>query len=695
MAAASPMLRLLEHFGASPGRDLAALLPTVGAVYHQRGEEAFAPRISREESRDWEQNPFNFNVNKIQDLDGSEDGPPRCSDHQFLPFSKGFSKKTTRDSEKKKITTGRHGRTCATSTARHGAEKRRTRSLGVSAKDKLKVNGMQNINRKTVLAKRANPSSNMSSNWSLKTMTDLLGLKADCMAKLCRAKEPWEPLQEPETFTSKPTRVGSMAKAKELATSGAMDKLKEEFKKNFFAESSRRSRESKRREVLELAKLVCPDKPVIPLHREVVEGVAAAMKRAEMKSGFQYLVELKLLHVEAGFDLSAPLLRTFDLCKKSLERGKGPVKRAAEVKIVDLEDHLKKQRCQKKSWPEWPALSFLWGAVWMLREIELRKMKGHHVRLIEDQKQVSIWIPVSKCDQKGEGVRRTLACCGKSPCTVTCPWSLSKEILAKSKKIRSLGDTTLVKSCLGASVSKAGMIAAWKKCFGEDITGHSPRRSGAMHYVRAGLQIQELAFLGRWRSSVVLNYAEEALQETAVRIPSTPAPLTPAYIAPQTPSPHASSTPTPVPCTPAGQVEGVGDLCPSNVSNIFNTPKNLWVVTKGRGSRSRPAHMVTKASWNLSLKAWSTACGWNFAEKSSEFSFLVSLQKDQTICTKCKTLHRCATSQRGGEGASGHTDKFDVAQIQEADEEKTQAVANAANSTSRKRQRRVGGAATK
>ena len=38
------------------------------------------------------------------------------------------------------------------------------------------------------------------------------------------------------------------------------------------------------------------------------------------------------------------------------------------------------------------------------------------------------------------------------------------------------------------------------------------RRSGVMDDVRLGLPIQELALLGRWKSSVVLTYAEDALQ---------------------------------------------------------------------------------------------------------------------------------------------------------------------------------------
>ena len=61
--------------------------------------------------------------------------------------------------------------------------------------------------------------------------------------------------------------------------------------------------------------------------------------------------------------------------------------------------------------------------------------------------------------------------------------------------------------------STRSMTQAWKSKLKEEMSGHSARRSGAMMYVRAGLPIQEVAFLGRWKSNVVLNYAEEALEE--------------------------------------------------------------------------------------------------------------------------------------------------------------------------------------
>ena len=33
-------------------------------------------------------------------------------------------------------------------------------------------------------------------------------------------------------------------------------------------------------------------------------------------------------------------------------------------------------------------------------------------------------------------------------------------------------------------------------------------------------------------------------------------------------------------------------------------PRELWVVTKGRGWKGRPRHRVTKASWNVTMSSW-------------------------------------------------------------------------------------------
>lgn len=48
------------------------------------------------------------------------------------------------------------------------------------------------------------------------------------------------------------------------------------------------------------------------------------------------------------------------------------------------------------------------------------------------------------------------------------------------------------------------------------MTGHSTRRSGALQYIRKGWSVSQVAFLGRWKSNIILQYADEALQSIPV-----------------------------------------------------------------------------------------------------------------------------------------------------------------------------------
>ena len=199
--------------------------------------------------------------------------------------------------------------------------------------------------------------------------------------------------------------------------------------------------------------------------------------------------------------------------------------------------------------------------------------------------------------------------------------------------------------------SKSGNIKTWKAHLNKEVTGHSARRSGAMYYVRAGLPIQELAFLGRWKSNVVLTYAEEALQEKAVEIPTFSEPSRSIEVdkvmdvdtTPKEPMPTvAPSTPalTAMPLEPPPQQQA-----PEGLFQALQPPRDLWVVTKGRGWRGRPRHLVTKASWNVAMSSWATACGWNFAVRSSDFYFVSNKVSDKLKCAKCETAFMSATSQ--------------------------------------------------
>ena len=127
------------------------------------------------------------------------------------------------------------------------------------------------------------------------------------------------------------------------------------------------------------------------------------------------------------------------------------------------------------------------------------------------------------------------------------------------------------------------MVEGRARVAGEGIQGHSARRTGAMNYVRLGMPIQELAFLGRWKSSVVLTYAEDILQsEPANKSISNPKVL-------------KSKVNEPKP-TPQQGTDLVGDLPKEAVNKnpgeelvVTQLPKKLWVASTAYNSRESVA----------------------------------------------------------------------------------------------------------
>ena len=440
---------------------------------------------------------------------------------------------------------------------------------------------------------------------------------------------------EPAKKSSKPS-VSDAIKIAKLKTFGS---VVDKFKKRFFSVSSEKSRQCKRTEVMKLARQISGSVRPLPLDKETVEGVAAALKEAGLKSGQQYMTELRLMHIEAGFDVEPWLKRCFDLCKKSLERERGPVTRAAEVKLETIDGSRSNPgRRRQKGQPMSGAKMFLWAAIWMLREIEVRNMKVKDIKLQGDLQVVSIWLPVSKCDQSGAGVRRTLKCRCCGPCMEVCPWKVGNELVTDAKLKGMFADAWLFRDFRGAGTSKSGVVKCWKSLFGLETTGHSPRRSGAMFYVRQGLPIQELAFLGRWKSGVVLQYAEEALQEKPVFIPGNEAPENRHPVKLQVGMPERNVEEDAMNKGIESMVNG--DLVDNGIARAFDKPKDLWVVTKGRGGKDRPRHKVTKAAWTLPISSWSTACGWHFAAHSMEFYFVLGSAGDKVKCSKCEAAEK-------------------------------------------------------
>ena len=124
-------------------------------------------------------------------------------------------------------------------------------------------------------------------------------------------------------------------------------------------------------------------------------------------------------------------------------------------------------------------------------------------------------------------------------------------------------------------------------------------------YTRMGIDIQTLGFLGRWRSSAVFRYVEEAMKEmplnkqTKLGQGAKPEPPSSIHAGGETLEVIPGRQDIPVPA-PAPEIRPQEEL-------------PLWAVSRSRDKAI--IHRVREASWNLPLNEWKTACGRHFARQ--------------------------------------------------------------------------------
>ena len=434
-------------------------------------------------------------------------------------------------------------------------------------------------------------------------------------------------------------------------------KARQELRKDFMADSSRASQKTKQEQVLAMAMEAYDSKlGPFPLTIETVENVAAAIKAVGWTSGDQYINELKLMHIEAGWDVSQQLGRALTDCKRSLKRNRGPVRRAPEFKLEDIEHVKWILTCRGPKRTVRPALSYAWAVIWMLREIEVSAMKWKDVSADWSRKRISIFIPISKCDQQALGVRRTLQCCANRTCQRWRPWRLWLELWRALHGDQREPGEFVFQDVEGKKLSKAKMVEGWAKVTVPEIQGHSARRSGAMGYVRLGMPIQELAFLGRWKSSVVLTYAEDALEsEPANKNLKREDDAKPRKQS-KLQEVDLGDVTTMVPGLPTGssvkrttEEKKTEEKGKCNVV-VTELPKRLWVASTAYGSRERVWHQVEEAGWDVPIETWTSICGWPFSRNSSKVILNTQLTIAQGKCKKC--LRRTCGAAKEVERAS-------------------------------------------
>ncbi len=434
-------------------------------------------------------------------------------------------------------------------------------------------------------------------------------------------------------------------RAMECARNGEwLDQETMELESKYFSATSKQGKDSRASTVLRIASEVTGGHP-FPLAKMTVVRVSACIRATRIQSGDQYLGELRTMHVEAGHQVGELLDRTFKLCQRALRRDRGPENRAPEYKMEFIQEQTIWENLQGKKAVLWPVLAYYWAVVWMLREIELREVKIKDVKLVMGQKRVTLTIRKPKMDQAARGVRRTLACiCGPNDCGMDCPWSLA--VIVLGRKDKGSREDYLFGTVEGMKATKDAMTKAWQMLLNEEIKGHTPRRTGAMHYVRQGMAIQDLAYLGRWKSQAVLRYAEEALEdqpvnESFVQREEIKKMLGKnrkgAAVVENSPKKKEVNQEEPVPQVPAVPPMSPEPEEPAHVPNPLVKKQSIVLFVKSTGrSGQRPLHKVAVANWKLPTSSWATACGWKFAAKSNRFAFVTAEEKGRSFCSKCK-----------------------------------------------------------
>ena len=301
----------------------------------------------------------------------------------------------------------------------------------------------------------------------------------------------------------------ALAKSK-IAVKNAVEAIEGDNLSN----SSKVSKVSKRSGVQTILKAAF--NTAFPLTVIKIKVLAGTLRDAGYKSANMYLVEAKIAHIEQGWPWSHLLDRHFKLCIKA--PNKAPEVAEAEwAKFPLLAD------------PHHPSTTvrmalhlFAHGVHWMMRGIELANLCTNDVKFDHKNRLVTLTWTESKMDQQGASISRTLQCLCGGACDSRCPPYAVLEALTSQARLQGNPGGALSVDVKGTRATKAQLVAGWRDVFGDTTTGHSTRRSGALQYIRKGWSISQVAFLGRWKSNIILEYAKEALQTIALNSENNP-----------------------------------------------------------------------------------------------------------------------------------------------------------------------------
>lgn len=283
----------------------------------------------------------------------------------------------------------------------------------------------------------------------------------------------------------------------------------------------------------------------LPVSSQSMFEVAAILRSAGYRATQAYLYEAKMRHVRQGFEWKPEHDAALADCRRAAGRGLGGPVRAEEVKLhfwqrlAQLESLDPRPECRAPQGPVGGIKLWVAASSFLLREVELAclTLDSDCIKFDHVQKVVSLHLTVQKNDPVGKGAWRSLSCsCSERPPPL-CPFhTLDSLAEAQLERLRfgsiaevPVNEFPLVgcQSEAGRFVQKRDMVEEMRRHVKilqelepeasvlviENITGHTPRRSGAKELARRGLPFSLIQWFARHSSNVTYQYVEEALGE--------------------------------------------------------------------------------------------------------------------------------------------------------------------------------------
>eukprot|EP00435_Cladocopium_sp_Y103_P039159 s1436_g10.t1 len=330
-------------------------------------------------------------------------------------------------------------------------------------------------------------------------------------------KEAWEKFRKEQPNVKEYARGSSQKLQEVMKDEALLVKAMEEFQNEKYANSNKASQESRAK--------WWPDKAEAlglksyPLTLEKIDTLGSLLKVGQYRSSALYFSAAKQSHVHLGFPWSAQLEQASKDALRSCVRGLGPDRRCPALDLMKVFELSDLDPCH--GGPRFPRETVIVFAHFACREIEASCRTRADISFEDGDRcgTVSLWLPASKADPKGNGVLRRHGCtCAVD--TKRCPVKAARRIYdygtsqgaKESDPFLSTEGVTIAptKSSMVETFRLVARALNWKDEEIRAMTGHTLRASGAQYLARCGIEYYKIQLFCRWGTDTVLRYLREA-----------------------------------------------------------------------------------------------------------------------------------------------------------------------------------------